>query len=334
MTGHLTPVPADSDEEAALWCLRLADGAPLTPEEEVEFGKWIAEPANAAAFRDQAHLWELTDAAASTPEVIQLRTAALESYRSAQAQRWSPPLARWHRGWMAAAVAMLVMLVIGAGALLHDPATTYRTSRGERRIVMLEDGSRLSLDADTEVAVRMREHRRDLKVLSGRAKFDVAKNPLRPFVVAAGDHSIMATGTAFSVELVGTKLAVLLYEGHVSVFENGRDAGGVHVMKAGTMLEEPGSGRAAPRIRPIDDSRSLAWEGGQLSFAREPLADALVRVNRYAARPIEIGDRAAAAITVTGVFDAGDTEAFLEGLVAVSHVAVDRRPDRILVTGP
>src|SRR3546814_19485198 len=91
----------------------------------------------------------------------------------------------------------------------------YATHIGERQLAVLDDGSRVSLDAVTKVKVRMKDEARQVELLEGRAKFDVAKDPLRPFTVAAGDKLVVAVGTSFSVELIDGQVRVILYEGQV-----------------------------------------------------------------------------------------------------------------------
>ncbi|WP_163071616.1 FecR domain-containing protein, partial [Acinetobacter baumannii] len=63
--------------------------------------------------------------------------------------------------------------------------------------------------------------RRALRLLAGRARFEVAKDPRRPFAVTAGDRMVVATGTAFSIELFRAEMRVVLYQGSVSVLEDG-----------------------------------------------------------------------------------------------------------------
>jgi transmembrane sensor len=333
MSGRPTAVPPDRDEEAARWCLRLSESTPLGAEEEAGLVAYLADPENAAAFQEQVRLWGLIEFVAGQPEMIRLRADALGSYRAAQAARWAEPSTLRHRNHLFAAAAAVVLLVASVIALLYDPATIYRTAQGERRVVVLADGSRLSLDADTQVKVQLGDDRRDLWVERGRAKFDVARNPFRPFVVTAGERRIVATGTAFSVELVGSKLSVLLYEGRVLVFDaSSGDRGRSVALNAGTMLTASAGMRTSAVTRPIVGTQSLAWEGGQLNFTREPLADALVRVNRYAVSPIKIGDATTAAIRISGVFNAGDTEAFLEAVTMVNNLKVVRKSDHVLLT--
>ena len=98
------------------------------------------------------------------------------------------------------------------------------------------------------------------------------------------------------------------------------------------MLTASAGSRTSAVTRPIVDAQSPAWEGGQINFTREPLADAPVRVNRYAVRPIKIDDATVDTIPISGVFNAGDTEAFLEAVTMVNNLKIVRKPDHVLLT--
>jgi transmembrane sensor len=163
--------------------------------------------------------------------------------------------------------------------------------------------------------------RRTLHLLRGRAKFQVAKDPSRPFVVYAADRQIVATGTMFSVELVQQEVQVILYQGHVAVMGPGRMRS---ALVAGEGLT---ASIAMPQVQitPVDTARSLGWESDQLEFVNEPLASAVERVNRYARDPISIGDAAAASERISGAFTAGDTRAFIEGVTAVAALRAEQR---------
>src|SRR3546814_3917007 len=95
----------------------------------------------------------------------------------------------------------------------------YRTVLGERRVVTLADGSTVSLDAASEVRVAYSERARELALVRGQARFDVAHDPRRPFAVQARDQRVVATGTAFNVDLFGPQVLITLIEGHVQVLE-------------------------------------------------------------------------------------------------------------------
>ncbi|MES2056048.1 MAG: FecR domain-containing protein, partial [Pseudomonadota bacterium] len=269
---------------------------------------------------------------------IRYRAEAVESLRRANARRW----ARTHwsmGGWARAAAAFAAVLLVAMVYLLHDPMTSYSTGTGERRVVMLDDGTRLTLDAATQVNVRMDRNSRRLELISGRAKFDVAHDALRPLSVLARNRLTLATGTSFSVELLAEQMRVVLYEGRVEVMAQAPD-GTRH-----TILPPPGAPglvpgselvastqAAATRIAPTDVSRSLSWENGQLTFDAEPLAVAVDRMNRDAREKLVIADPRIGAYIVNGVFLGADADAFVEGVCALHPVQATREPGRIVLT--
>ena len=82
---------------------------------------------------------------------------------------------------------------------------------------------------------------------------------------------------------------------------------------------------AAPQLlTAVDVHQAIAWQHGKLMFDREPLAEAVERMNRYSDQKITVGDPAAAALLVSGAFDAGNTRGFLEAVTSYLPVtAVD-----------
>jgi transmembrane sensor len=80
-------------------------------------------------------------------------------------------------------------------------------------------------------------------------------------------------------------------------------------------------------LEPVDVPRSLSWESGLLVFDDEPLALAVARMNRYASKPLVLGDAGVSGLKVSGVFRAGDTTAFIEGLTAAFGVQVRQGPN-------
>jgi transmembrane sensor len=143
-------------------------------------------------------------------------------------------------------------------------------------------------------------------------------------MVRAADREVVATGTTFSVEIVQKEVQVILYQGHVSVVGPDRVR---TTLVAGDELIAPIS-LAQVHIETANVVRSLSWESDQLEFVDEPLASAVERVNRYARSPIAIGDAAAASERISGVFTAGDTRAFIEGITAVSALKAEERNGR------
>lgn len=330
--------PQAQAEQAGIWCLRLSEGR-LDADGRAVFEAWLDEDAgNRAAFERAVAVWREVGAAEGMPEFLSLRVEALSSARHAQWRRWS-----WRSGLRAMAAALAVLAVLGGAWWRLQAPDVYETAVGERRVVRLEDGSQLSLDAATRVDVRYRDARRELRLRHGRARFAVAKDPLRPFSVTAGKRVVVATGTAFSVELVDANLRVVLYEGSVSVRDGaagrtrteplrllGQKLPADAVLAPGRELVAALDAPAA-RVAAVDLDRSRSWEQGQLVFANEPLSAAVERVNRYASRRVELGDAGVGRVRINGVFDAGDTDRFVEGVIAVFPVRVETDAGRIVL---
>jgi len=331
--------PTDDRIDAASdWCLQLADGR-LQGDAHARFQAWLDEdPRNRAAFDTVARTWQALDASPTAPSFIAMREEALSHYARRQSRRWQRP-AGLRRPLWAAAAACFLLAVAGVGLWFNLQPEIFRTGVGERQLVRLDDGSQLSLDADTQVEVRYSRDRRQLALRQGRARFQVARDPLRPFSVTAGSRTVVATGTEFSVEVLSAQVHVILYEGSVEVLS--RDAAiapAPPAFKASQSINADGARdlRLVPgqelvaglasdgaRVRAVDAVRTRGWESGQLTFNDEPLGDAIERMNRYAgSHALAIGDAASASLRISGTFTAGDNEAFIEGITGIFPVAV------------
>lgn len=328
-------------ERAGDWCIRLAS-ANLSAEEQAQFNAWMAaDEANEEAFDQALQVWQALHALGDTPELIGQRADALNALRRANRQRWTRDLFSVLQRPLAIA-ASIVLVLVSSLFLIVDRPRSYETGVGERRTFVLEDGSRISLDAETRVSVNLESERRELLLLSGRAKFDVAKDTARPFTVTAGKHTVVATGTAFSVEKLQGKVHVIVYEGHVALLPQTKTsavelrrvvanaAPVVARVELGNeliaSLEGPGSA-----IVKADVARTLAWEGGELSFDDEPLSSAVERFNRYEELKLVVGDQRAGDILVNGVFNAGDSDAFVEALATAFPVSVRHEGEAIVI---
>lgn len=319
-------------EEAARWASRRAEGG-AGAEDEAAFAHWLSGPAHADALEAvDVALLSLADAA-SAPELIAMRGAALENARRSGAARWMSAATSKARHFLLVAAAMLV-LIVGAAATWTLLPASYATGIGERQVVTLKDGSRVSLDAATQVQTRISDSRREIWLERGRAKFDVAHDPLKPFTVTAADKTIVATGTSFSVELVNNQMRVVLYEGSVDVLDGSRTAAAGLAARKLTpgqeMIARIGAAREATTVA-VDPARSRLWEGGQLVFDDEPMAVAIARVNRYAKSPIKLKSKRVGELRVSGVFNAGDTDAFLDGIAALLPLRVERNGGEIVL---
>jgi transmembrane sensor len=306
--------------EASVWQVRLSE-ADL--ESSAEFEAWLAlHPDNPAAWARVHSAWAHTGESATRPEIMAARRDALNRARRAGRRDWWGRHPVWTLG-SAAAVAVIGL----AGALLWQRNVQelhYRTALGERTELTLPDGSQAKLDAGTEVDVRYSRRARQIRLLKGQARFEVAHNPARPFRVEAGGETVVAVGTDFNVNLVGPKILVTLIEGRVNVVPVDPDRGPAVVLLPGQQLVASPS--EPTHVESVSIASATAWEAGLLVFHNEPLGSVVSIISRYVEHPVT-ADSDVSGLRMSGVFKEGDVATFADVIVHYLPVSASAAPD-------
>lgn len=204
----------------------------------------------------------------------------------------------------------------------------YRTRLGERRDILLADGSRIHLNTASTVEVSLRKDSRRIHLVRGEALFEVAHDPSRPFLVDAGAAKLRAVGTAFNVRIREAVVELTVTEGVVAVAENTaavRRLDARHVA-AGDGAVIRGGAVAPTSLDPDLLRQRLAWQDGVIELDGETLSQAVDEFNRYRAKPIIIGDPRLANLRVGGRFEVGEASKFLvavEGSFPVQAMTAD-----------
>lgn len=326
------PGAVDVDVEAALWLERLA-GEPGDAL-RARFEQWReSDPAHEAALARVEAAGAAALALADAPEILALRHQTLTRIVVAP-RRWGLAAA--------AAVAALLLVPVATGlwpaadappapeAAAAEPSI-YRTGVGERLTVALADGSTVVLNTSSRLRVAFTEGERRLVLEAGQALFEVAKDKTRPFIVAAGDRIVTATGTAFDVKLGRQSVEVKLIEGEVTVAPASRkEAAAVMRMKPNEVLVASAGTMAVKSVPDI--AQAVSWRDGLVVFENERLADAVAEVNRYTRRPIQLAGAEIGELRVSGAFRTGETDAFVEALELGFGVEVrESGPERVVL---
>lgn len=318
-------------DRASDWLARLR--GPDAERHRPAFEQWILEhPDHANAYESVQATWGLSDDIRYTP------TGRARSLPD------RPPAFRRLAPYAIAAAALLA-LAAGAFILIVQPSVTgpaahmasdrFATAVGEIRTFTLADGSTVTLDTDSALRVLLTGTDRQLHLERGRARFDVAHDPDRPFKVDTGAGMVTARGTLFDVARFDGKVHVVLLRGAVDVQipAAGPDptAARVERMRPGQQLTI--APQAATPARAV--ASEPKWPTGMLEFDGAPLRDVLAEANRYGAMPIRLADPALGALRVTGAYRAGDTAGLARTLAAsfgLSHTAT--ADGDILLSGP
>jgi transmembrane sensor len=226
-------------------------------------------------------------------------------------------------GAIAAAVCtMLVGVTVWQNwSARSQPWRAFAAPHGRQTLVMLEDGSSITLSPESRVAVRLSDDRRALRLITGQAFFKVAHDRRRPFVVQAGKGSVTAVGTAFNIRLDDARTEVTVAAGIVDVGVSSPGLlNGAQTVARARQAEQVsfslGSRDGSPvvyvsRRANVDVGRITAWTRGKLFFDGEPLSSAIRAVNAYATKKLVLRNAALASMPVYGVVNQGDVQGLL-----------------------
>jgi len=308
--------------QAAAWFARQrADD--VSVEDTRAWQQWLeADARHRAAYARLEHLWSGLGAHAAHPEVAARidpapqKTIAVSTGRRTTTAPWRVRLG---------VAAMLVLAVLGAWWTPVPPPvqdTLYATAVGAHREIVLEDGSRISLDTDTRLRVAYRDTERSLFLEQGRAFFQIAHEQ-RPMRIRSAHGGVRVVGTAFELDQRTDALDITLIEGRVELLPLSDNMGDAtpRPMVAGHRARLAMG--QAPRIETSETSSPPVWLSGRLVFEDATLAEALIEFNRYSLDQWVIDDPALAGIRLTGVFRSDAPQTFIGALRELHPVRVD-----------
>jgi transmembrane sensor len=250
--------------------------------------------------------------------------------------------------WGALVAGVLVAAVGALSWYAHPRFHDFETATGEQRTFELEDGSVVSLNTHSRIAVRLAAHAREVRLLRGEALFHVAHDPSRPFLVSTDDAVVQAVGTQFDVYRRDDSTVVAVLEGRVNVTTaapapaaSGSAAAPVvgrrapraaAVQSLGASQEAQVSHEGSVSIREvINVSDRVAWRERRLIFRDQTLEQIVDEFNRYRTHPIRLEGDGVSERVYTGVFDADDAESLLQVLARDPALALEREGEAIVV---
>ncbi len=321
------------EETAVAWLIERDEG--LSPARQQEFERWRhAHPRHAAAVARLEETWGLLETLPAHSRPAQAAPAAR-----------SPAVLR-HRLALGLplAAAAAIALILG---LTRFPPRSYdaRHTAGPAAVhpVALPDGSLVTLNRGATLHVHYTARERRVILATGEAHFDVAREPARPFLVAAGAVGVRVVGTAFSVRLAEAAVEITVASGRVTLTppSPASNAASDDAPRAEPVLTRGdraivavAAPAAAPAITRLDSSQvreALEWTQEMLHFTGTPLSEVVAQFNRRNRLQLRLGDPALAPRLVGGSFASGNVEGLVRLLERDGVVAIERRDDREIV---
>jgi transmembrane sensor len=323
-----------ANREAADWLITQED-EPLPSEDRARFEAWLGESdGNKGAYWRLEAAWQEAD-----------RIRALGPH---DAQLLAEPPRLWRRvsrGLLA--LAATVALAAGLWTLTprlaqHLPSfeqeepvsqQAFATALGMKKLIGLQDGSRIQLNTLSVVRAQITPRRRDVWLDKGEAFFDVAHLKGQPFIVHAGDRQITVLGTKFSVRRDGDKVTVSVLEGRVRVDElKDNRLLRSSVIVGGNIAMAQGAATLVTERSEEKVQDTLSWRTGMLTFDQSPLPAIAAEFNRYNPKKMVIEGDGLEAVRISGTFPAEQPDAFARLLRDAYGFGVDDSGNEIRVT--
>lgn len=257
-----------------------------TKQEAVQVAAWLAT--------EQGQAWLAEDMERNAQDIMEGRTPLLDRIPSEELLRSIDRIIdRTRRRRLLLRVAAVLIpcaLIVGmwanlnsrlGGMLFSTPATEQVAAlRGERKEIIFQDGSKVYLNAGTQITYPQHFGLSERRVvLNGEAYFEVTPNARRPFVVEAGSASIKVLGTSFNVKAYDAEqtLDVVLLSGSVE-FSYG-DYRYTMLPSQKLVLDKS---RGQVRINEQENaSRAALWRNDVISFRDTPLSEMIATLERW-----------------------------------------------------
>jgi transmembrane sensor len=317
---HVDPA---MEEQAALWAARL-DGSVLSATDRIALDHWLAaNPAHRALLSQFCQF--SADLEQQMPLIAGIKEQSAETHRTPETAQPKP----WLRRPLMAGAMLTAAAAVAVAFWAARPQQQFAniaTPVAQRQTLTLADGTRVELNAQTNLQVEIDGRTRRVRLASGEAFFAVHKDPSRPFIVETPAGSVRVTGTKFDVrsEDVGA-FEVTVVEGSVQA----RPGNAIPTPPAPLALTVGDRISFGPErvehhtlsTAELDDA--LAWRRGQIIFNKTPLREAVARFARYHGRGITATADVAES-SVGGQFSLDDLDGFFEALEVALPVKVTR----------
>jgi len=300
-------------DQAAAWFVRLASGS-ADAQDQQALSQWrSADPEHERAWQKLLGVEQMLRGSAAHVQTPAARAAL------GQAARINRRRALKTLAW--AGSAGVAALWTRRQPFWRQWTADYRSGIGERRSLVLADGTQLLLNTATSVDVHFDATERRLILRGGELRVTTAADPAgRSFLVETADGMLRPKGTRFTVRRLDDdhRTRITVSEGSVEV--RPREAAQPLLVPAGRQTEFSAAEAAAPA--PLDEA-GTSWTDGILTAERMRLADFLAELGRYRVGRL-VCDPAVAELRLTGTYPLQDTDRVLVALQETLPVRVHR----------
>ncbi len=284
-----------------------------TPMQQTLIAEWLQHPAHVELYYQWLDEWERANPQ-FLPDTDGAFRRSLQQAGSVSEARVIPmPGRQWGR-WLMAASVLLTLVSIGWVFRNDIRYRNEQTTYGEVRTINLPDGSRVTLNANTQLRLtRWRFGTGSREVwLTGEAEFSVQHLPQhQPFIVHTPDGlNVRVLGTEFVVYSRARGTKVVLTKGRVQLQNTNANTAKPLFMLPGDVVTRLVNGQLTLRHRQPIPVHTV-WKNHQFAFENTSVAEVAYRIREQFGVTVAIADTGLANRRIGGTFHAQTADELL-----------------------
>lgn len=334
MTESCNTVAKSKLTQQAIDWLILLRSDDIEDEELCAFADWLAEDhAHSEAFAEAETLFEQMALAAGSENVAELNLSQVTEKNKPQAIRNSGRVKNrvnffdWLKPSYVVAASFIIFCIVFLSPqtyLTERLTSDYFTKAGEMREVKLVDGSILLLNTNSAVSIHYDDSIRKVILQHGQVRFTVAKELVRPFVVATDSLNIRALGTVFQVyKTKKSDVKITVQEHAVAINNRTANKSEIVTVNAGQQVQFL-ENKTFLKAELIDLKQETSWQQQRLIINDRPLAELVEELERYRQKPVYFADEQLKNLRITGVFSLKNPDAILTTVCKVLNLTETR----------
>jgi len=250
------------------------------------------------------------------------------------------PLKKIKARWFYAAAAALIILFAGYWMVEQITGTprwqTIAATNGELKIILLPDGTKVYLNAGSQLTYpeKFAGSKRPVQ-LTGEAFFEVAHDAARPFIVQSENVHTTVIGTAFNVQAYAgdSTIAVTVSNGKVKVEADVSGHSRNSILLTPGLRGVFGKNEKSFSIMPADTLAVAGWKEHRLVFENQVLGEIFKVLGKQHNVVFKAAIPALLSCTYSVTFDQLSLDESLNKLMLLGNLRFEHQGNTIVVTG-
>lgn len=303
-------------ETAARWFIRMQEAAPDAPERS-QFEAWLMQnPLHQQEYLSISDAWQGIDSLSELQTIAQGKQADV-FFKQGERKKTIRKMV----GSVSTSVALMFIGWAGYQQYQTWQATptlqlASQTTRAQLITQTLEDGSHVTLNANTQIEIKYYRNQRHIELLKGEAVFEVQRDPDRPFVVETDRIKVTVLGTRFAVNKLNQLERVSVDHGKVEVASK---TGAEKIILQNNQVAELKQAKLKARSN-VSAHDYFKFTSGTLVFNQADLPEIAETLTRYNPTPV-ITDGLSTE-HISAVVAVKDTNNFISTLPRIASIHV------------